>query len=77
MEGRTVGVPPSVNLTINGAERVFDHEPTIGEVLVQLGIAPSAVAVEVNRTIVPRRLHSRARLNQGDAVEVVTFVGGG
>jgi len=33
--------------------------------------------VEVNREIVPRAQHSRNSLQQGDVVEIVTFVGGG
>ena len=36
-----------------------------------------AVAVEVNKKIVPRKTHDQARLTDGDVVEVVTLVGGG
>jgi sulfur carrier protein len=35
------------------------------------------VAVEVNRTIVPRARHGLHELREGDVVEIVQFVGGG
>ncbi len=35
------------------------------------------MAVEVNRDVVPRPRHAEQLLNAGDAVEVVTLVGGG
>jgi thiamine biosynthesis protein ThiS len=42
-----------------------------------LGLERAAVAVEVNRQVVPRREHEQAELADGDTVEVVTLVGGG
>jgi thiamine biosynthesis protein ThiS len=35
------------------------------------------VAVEHNRRVVPRAEHAALRLNHGDSLEIVTFVGGG
>jgi thiamine biosynthesis protein ThiS len=70
-------VTPVVSLRINGEERAFYREPTVQEVLEALQVPSSAVAVEVNRTVVPRKQHASCRLRDGDEVEVVTFVGGG
>jgi thiamine biosynthesis protein ThiS len=42
-----------------------------------LRLPGEGVAVEVNRSIVPKRTHQEALLSDGDEVEVVTFVGGG
>jgi len=42
-----------------------------------LGLDAPRLAVEVNRTLVPRALHAALRLADGDQVEIVTFVGGG
>jgi sulfur carrier protein len=67
----------AVRIRVNGEEVEFDRKPTIDEVLVRMGAPRSAVAVEVNRTIVPRASHARRVLSDGDDVEVVTFVGGG
>ena len=66
-----------IAVRINGEERRFEEAPTILEVLDGLHAPPGAVAVEVNRTIVPRSTHNDRRLRDGDEVEVVTFVGGG
>ena len=66
-----------VSLKINGENRSFEGEPTIKEILEILQVPADAVAVEVNRTIVPRSTHDRHQLADGDEIEVVTFVGGG
>ena len=50
---------------------------TVAELVEELGLAGQAVAVEVNRAIVPKRSHGETVLRPGDAVEVVTLVGGG
>ncbi|PYQ55785.1 MAG: thiamine biosynthesis protein ThiS [Acidobacteria bacterium] len=41
------------------------------------GLAGRPVAVEHNRRVVPRAEHASVRLNHGDTLEIVTFVGGG
>jgi thiamine biosynthesis protein ThiS len=66
-----------VRVRINGDEESFDTEPTIRDVLDRIEAPPAAVAVEVNRRIVPRSTHAEHVLQDGDEVEVVTFVGGG
>jgi sulfur carrier protein len=66
-----------VSVTINGRAMCFAEEPLIRDVLEALEVPAAAVAVEVNRVIVPRSAHGEERLRSGDQVEVVTFVGGG
>ena len=73
--GTACSAMPSV--TINGETKHFDADPLIEDVLRQLDVPPRAVAVEVNRTLVPRSAHAVRRLSDGDEVEIVTFVGGG
>lgn len=65
------------SITINGEKKSFQERPLLTEILATLEIPTSAVAVEVNRRIVPRSFHSSHRLEDGDEVEIVTFVGGG
>jgi thiamine biosynthesis protein ThiS len=38
---------------------------------------PDRVAIELNREIVPRDRWAQTRLNDGDELEIVHFVGGG
>jgi len=63
--------------TVNGEPRELREGITILELIEQLKVRRDAVAVEVNRQIVPRSRHGERRLQEGDAVEFVTFVGGG
>ncbi len=66
-----------VSLNVNGEERRFEEPLTVSGLLRALGIRAAAIAVEVNRTVVPKSRHETHRLQSGDAVEIVTFVGGG
>ena len=61
----------------NGETRQLRAGSTIVDLLRELGIDKGRIAVEHNRRVVPRAEHGGARLNHGDAVEIVTFVGGG
>lgn len=63
-------------VTING-----NPTPAGGEILLayltQAGYDPAKVAVERNGDIVPRARYGQTILADGDAVEIVQFVGGG
>lgn len=50
---------------------------TIMELLNELQIGPGQVAVEVNLSIIKKADYSTFRLNDGDKVEILNFVGGG
>ena len=67
-----------MNLTLNGnRHELTDADPTVRDLVVRLGLGDAAVAVEVNKQLVPRRKHEQIILHDGDTVEVVTLVGGG
>ena len=66
-----------MQLTVNGEPRQTSDGRTVRELIADLGLTGRAVAVEVNKKIVPRKTHDQARLTDGDVVEVVTLVGGG
>jgi thiazole synthase len=66
-----------LHVTINGEARAVPEVVTIAQLLEQLGHDYRRVAVEVNREVVPAPRHGSQRLSQGDAVEIVTLVGGG
>ena len=68
---------PGISLLVNGKSMQLPAGSTIADLLGTLSLGSAPVAVEHNRRVVPRAEHSRVRLNQGDALEVVTFVGGG
>ncbi len=66
-----------MRLTVNGEPFETQDAGTIAELLHKLGIEPGSVAVEVNLSIVKKAAHSTFRLNDGDKIEIVNFVGGG
>lgn len=66
-----------MELIVNGERRTFEGEPSVLDLLARLGIEPGRVAVEVNLDVVPRARLGERRLRDGDAIEIVSFVGGG
>ena len=66
-----------MKITVNGEPRETPEHLTVAELIEQLGLSRAACAVEVNQTLAPRATHSQRRLEAGDAVEIVTLVGGG
>jgi thiazole synthase len=66
-----------LEVTINGEIRTFHQTLTVAELLDRLGHDSRRVAVEVNREVVSAQNHAGRRLQRGDAVEIVTLVGGG
>lgn len=65
-----------MNIKVNGEARQLDDGSTVREVIAQLGIKESAVAVELNRKLLKSDRYD-TQLNEGDELELVTFVGGG
>jgi thiamine biosynthesis protein ThiS len=66
-----------MQIFINGQPHTVPADATLTNLLVELGVQPRQVAVEVNLELVPRQKHSDHRLQEGDRLEVVTLVGGG
>ncbi len=66
-----------MRLTVNGEGRLVPDGVTIGRMLEIINAPRQAIAVEVNREIVPRVRHDDTSLSEGDVIEIVTFVGGG
>ena len=68
---------PGIALTVNGETVHVATGSTVADLLRTLSLEPARVAVEHNLRVVPRAEHGAVRLNHGDRVEIVTFVGGG
>jgi thiazole synthase len=66
-----------LQLTINQEPKRFATELSVADLLHELHLDPKRVAVEINREVVPRARHADRALANGDAVEIVTLVGGG
>lgn len=66
----------SKTITLNGESR-HTTASTIAQLVRELELEPTKVAVERNREIVPRSTLEEAALADGDTLEIVHFVGGG
>ena len=65
-----------MQLTINGQSETVPEGLSVAQLIEHLAI-DGPVAVERNRAIVPRAQHGSQKLNDGDSLEIVHFVGGG
>lgn len=67
-----------MNITVNGqSTEVSKPDATIVDLIEQLDLKGRAVAVEVNKKLVPKREHATTKLSDNDIIELVTLVGGG
>jgi sulfur carrier protein len=64
-------------ININGEQKEIIEGSSIAQLLEELNIRPGRVVIELNRDIVSREAYGSAILKQGDALEIVHFVGGG
>ena len=64
-------------ITINGEARPLDGPMTVAGLLAAIGLDGRKVAVERNEAIVPRSEYAATRLEPGDSLEIVHFIGGG
>lgn len=67
----------AMRVQVNGQPREIEPGSTITALLALLGLGDRPVAVERNTAIVPRAQHAATELHEGDALEIVQFVGGG
>jgi len=66
-----------LKITLNGDPHTLSSPVTIVELLAQLDIDPRRVAVERNFVVIKRDAYATTRIEEGDQIEVVNFVGGG
>jgi thiazole synthase len=66
-----------VKIQLNGEPFSLDKGGTVEDLLIQLGISSSKVAVERNLEIVPKSTFGAVEILDGDRLEIVHFIGGG
>ena len=66
-----------IQVTVNGEPRGLPDAQTVAQLLQSLALTRGRVAVEINTEVVPRATYGERTIRAGDAIEVVTFVGGG
>ena len=66
-----------MTITLNGERFELEQPMSVSALLARLAIDPRRVAVEHNLDIVKRHAYPDVVIGDGDAVEIVNFVGGG
>jgi sulfur carrier protein len=66
-----------MQLTVNGEQRVYEKPITLQELIDELKIGEKVMAAAVNMEIVKKESWGAHRLEEGDRVELLHFVGGG
>jgi len=66
-----------MQIQINGKPKVLPAETSIVALLQQLQLKTEHVVVERNSAIVAKENYATTLLAEGDALEIVQFVGGG
>ena len=67
----------TISIVVNGDHKRVADGLTIAGLAEELGLIPEKVAVERNLEIVPRSTIAEVRIEDGDEIEIVHFVGGG
>ncbi len=67
----------SFAIQLNGEQYTIEGDAGLLALLERLKMRRNRVAVEINRSIVPRARYDTTRLQAGDTVEIINFVGGG
>ena len=70
-------VAQTLQIQVNGEQRRVTDGISVAAMLGEIGLDPRKVAVERNREIVPRSVLDEIPVEEGDAYEIVHFVGGG
>ncbi len=66
-----------IQIQVNGELRGCAAGASVSDLLRQLEIATERVAVELNLEILDRKDFGERRLQDGDRVEILSFIGGG
>ena len=67
----------NLSVRVNGEDRQVPGGSSVAAMVSLLGLDPKRVAVERNLEVIPRSLLATISVEDGDAYEIVHFVGGG
>ncbi len=67
----------AITIDVNGETRHAARGATLADFLTEIGLDGRKIAIERNLAVVPRSLYTTTRLESGDRLEIVHFIGGG
>jgi sulfur carrier protein len=77
MSNTSPGSSQPASITVNGVVRDLPEGWSVTRLLTDRGARPEQVAVELNQRVLERQEFATCRLQPGDRIEIITFVGGG
>lgn len=66
-----------IHIQVNGESKPWRMHGTVADLLHELDIKTERVAVELNLEILDRATFAQRHLQDGDRVEILSFIGGG
>ena len=66
-----------MKIMVNGEEKEAGSDICVNDYVKSLGLDPQTVVVEINGLLLKREECDLQALKQGDALEIIRFVGGG
>lgn len=69
--------PGIIQVQVNGKEREVRSGLSVHQLVESFDLDPKLIVVELNREILSRDQFDDVQISEGDAVELVHFVGGG
>jgi sulfur carrier protein len=67
----------AIEIIVNGEHYQVTQGASVADLINRLDLAPQRLAIELNLSILPRARWDETKLQPGDKVEIVHFVGGG
>jgi thiamine biosynthesis protein ThiS len=66
-----------VKISVNDNEMLFESTINVNELIETLDLEVSTIAIEINKTIIPRSEYQMCSIKENDEVEIINAVGGG
>ncbi len=67
----------TIEITVNGEARQITNDASVTDLVTSLELTAARLAIELNLSILPRNSWATTKLQNGDKLEIVHFVGGG
>ena len=72
-----MNIKNKIKIKVNGEKIIFDYNTSIEKLTKNLKIPLNKVAIELNKKILDKKKIKKIKLNNGDKIEIVHFIGGG
>ena len=72
-----MNIKNKIKITVNGKQMQIIPKFSLKSLITKLKMPQDKIAIELNKKIVDKNRISKIKLNKGDKIEIVHFIGGG